>query len=391
MSTKHFCNYLKERNDTRSQETKDRLLERKTATQGLGNNQSTSRKSPISINTTQTFFSKFFSPNDSESVSLSIPEGTERVVFIDTPATPHLVTTIETLLARGIEVHVRDHHDFPTPSNPREQEIAHTAQKVRDLCGPRAIISNRKEHPSCSTLITKGEFAGPNTVIIADNDADGLTASMKAAGITYDKLDEDAAVLDGPRTEQTADRLSPLALLLVKSMATLPPYNPERPQTLEDARNKLFDEFVTATSGSTPALESLTKKVEAYETGVRVAKEIAHTAFEPVPNVVMVDTTGKERHDLSTLMQQLETRPNCFVTVVRKDNGPIAAKHGGVQMSLAVVKSRQSELNLQDLLTPGFVSSPESGIISNTPFLLHVSESIWESQVLPALQKRFMK
>jgi hypothetical protein len=36
----------------------------------------------------------------------------------------------------------------------------------------------------------------------------------------------------------------------------------------------------------------------------------------------------------------------------------------------------------------GFTSSPEAGIISNTSFLLHVSEKVWEEIVLPALRVR---
>ena len=52
---------------------------------------------------------------------------------------------------------------------------------------------------------------------------------------------------------------------------------------------------------------------------------------------------------------------------------------------MAVIKAHQAEINLQELLPSGFVSSPESGIISNTTFLLHVSENVWKETVLPAL------
>jgi len=34
----------------------------------------------------------------------------------------------------------------------------------------------------------------------------------------------------------------------------------------------------------------------------------------------------------------MEALPGCRVTVVRKDNGPIAARHGGVQISMAVAR-----------------------------------------------------
>lgn len=340
------------------------------------------------INNTSVLFTKFFSTNDKDNV-LAAVEGATRVVFIDTPSTPHLVATIEILVSRGVEVVVRDHHDVPSPRNPREQEIADAANRVRELVGGNAIISNRTENPACSSLIEVGEFIGEGTVIVADPDPDGLTAAMKALGSVYDGLDADAATLDGARSEQTADRLTLVAVLLVKGMATLPPFNAERPQIAEEAKGKLFAEFAAAATGDATALESLGRKVEAYETGVRVAEALAAEATQPVAGVVMVDAVGKPRYDLSTLASKMESTPGCRVTVVRKDNGPIAGKHGGVQVSLAVVKAHQADINLQELLLPGFVSSPESGIISNSSFLLHVSQEVWDSQVLPALKARF--
>jgi len=343
----------------------------------------------ITIGNTPVNFTKFFGATDRDNVLAAIAESTKRVVFIDTPSTPNLVGTIESLISRGIEVVVRDHHDVPNPRNPREKEIADAANKVREMVGSNAVISNRTANPACSSLIEAGEFAGAGTVIVADPDPDGLTAAMKALGSVYDGLDADAAVLDGARSEQTAERLTLVALLLTKGMATLPPFNAERPQIAEEAKSKLFAEFVAAAGGDATALESLGRKVEAYEAGVREAEAIAATATQPVAGVVMVDAVGKPRHDLATLTQRLEAKPGARVTVVRKNNGPIAPKHGGVQISLAVVKAHQAEVNLQELLPAVFVSSPETGIISNTTFLLHVSQEVWDTQVLPALNTRF--
>jgi hypothetical protein len=85
----------------------------------------------------------------------------------------------------------------------------------------------------------------------------------------------------------------------------------------------------------------------------------------------------------------MESRPGTKVTVQKKAQGPIAGKHGGVQISLAVAKAHQAAVNLQELLPSGFTSSPEAGIISNTTFLLHVSQEVWDSTVLPALTAKF--
>ena len=338
-------------------------------------------------NTTTILMVKFFGEDAAtECVQSVLGMGARRVVFLDPPATTHLVSAISALTTDGVEVVVRDHHDVPAPRSQRDEEIRAAAQAVRELLGERATISHRATHPACSTLLQVGEFAGEGTVIVADPDADGLTAAMKAVGVTYEGLDEDAAVLDGPRSEQVAGRLSPLALLLVKGLATVPAYDQARPQVSEGAKATLFEQFAKAASGDEAALKGLTDKVTAYEAGVAEAERLAATATEPLPGVVMVDVVGSPAYDLTTLAARLEARPGCRVTVVRKDTGPIAgfekkAGRPGIQYSLAVPKARQEEVNLQSLLPQGFTSSPASGIISNTSFLLHVSETVWAEKI----------
>lgn len=343
----------------------------------------------IRINEVPVLMTKFFAPTDKDSVLAAIPVGTKRVVFIDTPATFHLVATIEALISKGINVFVRDHHDVPNPRNPREQEIATAANRVRELVGGNAVISNRQANPACSGLIEVGEFTGEGTVIVADPDPDGLTATMKASGVTYPELDADADVLDGGRAGQTADRLSANAYLLVRAMASLPAYDPNRPQVSEDAKAKLFTDFVSMVNGDSEATARLQKGVETYEAGVCEAERLSKTVTDVLQSVAYVDLMTSPRFDLATLAQKMEARPGVKVTVQKKAQGPIAAKCGGVQYSLAVARAHQAEVNLQECLPSGFTSSPEAGIISNTTFLLHVSESVWNEMVFPALQSRF--
>jgi len=345
----------------------------------------------IAINSVPVIMTKFFAQSDKEAtLGLgAIPESTKRVVFIDTPATSHLVSTIEELVSRGIEVIVRDHHDVPNPRNSREQEIATAANRVRELVGSNAVISNRQANPACSGLIQVGEFNGEGTVIVADPDPDGLTAAMKATGVYYPELDTDADVLDGGRAGQTADKLSAHAFLFTRAMSTLPLFNAERPQISEDAKAKLFTDFVSMINGDSEATARLQKGVETYEAGVREAERLSETVTDIIPSVAFVDLMTSPRFDLTTLAQKMEARPGTNVTVQKKAQGPIAAKCGGVQYSLAVAKAHQAEVNLQECLPSGFTSSPEAGIISNTTFLLHVSESVWNETVLPALRNRF--
>ena len=341
----------------------------------------------LKINSQRVLASKFFSNADTETVLAAIPKGTERVVFLDTPATPAMMATVKALVERDISVIIRDHHDISAPRNPREAEIARSADILRRMVGVDAMISTREVYPACSTLVEVGEFLAKYTIIVADPDADGLTAAMKASYVTYMELDADAAILDGARSEQTAENLSPLALLLVKGLATLPAFNADRPQVAEEAKRALFQSFADAVSGDQNALDILTAKVKDYEESVKVAESLATTLTTPIKGVAMVNAVGSPRYDLSILAQKMEAIPGTMVTVVRKDNGPIAGKHGGVQISLAVVKGK--EINLQDFLPAGFTSSPEAGIISNTTFLLHLSEKMWQTVVLPAMKARF--
>lgn len=343
----------------------------------------------IAIRGIPVIFAKFFSASDREAVLAEIPAGADRVVFLDTPATSELAPTIEALLGRGVEVHVRDHHDCPSAVNTREAQIATAAARIRELLGANAVISDRKTHPACSGLIEVGQFDGEGTVIVADPDPDGLTAAMKACGLTYPELDQDADVLDSGRAGQTADRLSPVAFLLARAMSSLPPFDAARPQISEQAKAKLFTDFVAVVQGNSDARQALEKAVEAYEAGVKEAERLAALVTEIIPGVAFVDATGSPRFDLATLAAKMEGRPGCKVTVQRKSQGPIAGKHGGVQISLAVAKAHQAAVNLQELLPSGFTSSPESGIISNTTFLLHVSQGVWDSTVLPALTAKF--
>ncbi len=338
----------------------------------------------IKLNEKNVVMGKFFSGKDTEAALESLGN-VQRVLFVDTPSTEHLANCITELQAKGVEcIAVRDHHDCPEPRNDRETQIQQSAQKVRELVSD-AVISTREAHPACSLLIESGQFASVDC-IVADPDPDGLLGAMKAVGLVYNEIDSDAAVLDRARSEQTPDRLSSFAMLLVKGMATLPPYNPQRPEISEKAKGDLFTTFVAATQGDAEARSSLEQKVEAYEAGVRVAEELVSKAQELCPGLIFVDTIGSDRHDLMTLTRGLESK-GAKVTCIKKEFGPIASAHG-TQFSLAVVRKFQQDINLQDTLNEGFESSPAAGIISNTTFLLHVNEEVWSSTVLPALKTK---
>ncbi len=331
----------------------------------------------FSIATSPVFFGKFFAAADREATLAAIPSDSRRVLFVDTPSTPELAETVRALVELGVEVHVRDHHRGEG-RNPEAVEL------VEAVLGGRARIVARAEAPGCAALVELGEFAGEGTVIVADPDLDGLTAAMKAAGVSYEGLEQDAEIFD-VRPKQGPDTLTPLGWTVVRALSTLPPFNPKRPEVAENAKRDLFAQFVSAASGETEARAELEAKVDAYEAGVAEAKKLAEVISSPCEQVAFVDTCGAPPHDLTTLTRAMEAT-GCKVTVVRKDVGPIAAAYG-VQYSLAVVKRYQEEIDLRTLVPVGSESSPAAGLISNTSFLLHCSEKVWEETVLPALRE----
>lgn len=331
----------------------------------------------IKIASTVALFSKFFASADREVVLAAVPEGTQRAVFVDTGVTPVLAETIRSLSDRGVEVHIRDHHRG-------EGRNPEAAEAIEALLSERAKIVTRASAPACAGLISVGEFASEGTVIIADPDLDGLTAAMQAAGIAYDGMLADADVFD-VRPKQSAETLTQLGWTAVRSLATLPAFDKDRPQVSENAKAELFGAFVAAASGDIAAREGLETRVAAYEAGVAEAERLlAEKVSQPCGSVVLVDTVGAKRSDLNTLSQGME-RLGAKVTVVKKSEGPIAKEHGGIQISLAVVQKYQDEIDLRTLVPTGTATGVPAGLLSNVPFLLHCSEEVWAKTILPAL------
>jgi len=336
----------------------------------------------IQILSTSVVLSKFFAASDKDAVLAAIPADARRVLFVDTGSTPVLAETVLALVGRGVEVHLRDHHRG-------EGRTPEAAAAIEAILGGNARIVTRREAAGCALLVEASEFAGEGTVIVADPDPDGLLAAMKAAGVAYPGLEADAAVVDGPRSEQTPESLTAFGLLFTRAMSSLPPFNPAQPEVAEKAKTELFSNFVKVALGDTEAKVAMEKAAEAYEVGVKVAKAILATATEVAPGVVMVDTCQFGRHDLTTLTDGMNRRPGCWITVIRKPVGPLAAKFGGIQYSLAVPPTRQKELDIRSLVPEGTEVGMEAGLLANTAFLLHCSTAVWEGIILPALRARF--
>jgi len=344
----------------------------------------------FNINDVPTLFIKAFTARDVQTIidfvrdaGSSTTSTGNVVLFIDNPITTHTVEAVEKLLAEGYRVCYRDHHGIDgEPANDRDRQVKAAANKLAQDLGGDCRITVRRLHPACSTLVKVGEFQDA-VAIIADPDADGLTAAMKAAGIFYSQLDEDAALLDGePHLQVTGSAISQL---LAKGMATLPSFDAKDPTKREQAQQALFADWVRAVQDDKQAENRLSEVVVAYDQAVKVAEKLAACAVEVVPGVMMADCLEQPVFDPGTLIHLLEHRPGCRITILKKGLGPIAAVHG-VQYSLAVAKIYQSEINLQKILPSDTRSGPQFGVITNVSFLLHVSEDVFLETVLGQLR-----
>lgn len=342
------------------------------------------------INNVPTLFIQAFTSDDVRTILEYVREAsslntsrTDTVLFIDTPPTPKIVEAAQKLKLEGYRVVFRDHHGFSgEPMNERDRQRSTASAKLEQLLGSDCLITYRSLHPACSTLVEVGEFKEA-LAIIADPDADGLTGAMKAAGIYYGGLDEDAAKLDSEPAMQVTG--TPISQLLAKGVVVLPSYDSSRPTQREQAQQKLFRDWVAAVEGDERAQLRLEAGVIAYDKAVAIAKHLAPKAVEVAAGVLLVDVCNSPIYDAGTLTSLMEACNGCSVTVLRKDKGPIAALHG-VQYSLAVAKTEQDTIDLKKLLPSHFKNDPQLGAISNVSFLLHVSEEVWNKHVLPALR-----
>lgn len=344
----------------------------------------------LTINNVPTLFIKAFNAADIQMIMEFVRHASSfytgksnAILFIDTPITAATVEAVQKLKSEGFRVVFRDHHGIDGPSsNDREKRVVEATAKLNQLLAEDCLITVRRLHPACSTLVEVSEFKDA-IAIIADPDADGLTAAMKAAGISYPELDDDAAKLDGePQLQVTG---SPISQLLAKGIAVIPSYDSTRPKQREEAYQSLFADWLKTVCGNEQAKLRLEEHTAVYEEAVRVSQSLAQTAISIAPGVMLVDVVDKPLFDPGTLNGLLERAPDCRIIVLRKSLGPIAAVHG-IQYSLAVTKAYHDLINLHHFVSAQAKSSPEAGVISNVSFLLHTSEQVWQEQVFPKIK-----
>jgi hypothetical protein len=317
-------------------------------------------------------FAKSFKAEEGSTLAAEIATATplagRRVVIIDHPPTAGLVPFIEGLVAGGAEVHLRDHHADADRDGT-------TVARCREILGDRAVVSTRAADPACASLVGLGEFR--DDIVVADVDQDGVTAALKAIGISYPELEQDAAVLDGPHTGKTKEALSSLGFAFVRAWGAIPTFGaPGR----DGVVRTVVECFALAAQGEQAGWAGLEHLAEEYERKVGNAKALAAKAELIAPTVRFVDASGATDFDPPTLASELDR--GVSVSARKVSTGPIAGKPGGFGSQVSLARTKEGEtagIDLAKLVPTDWAKGPEHGVISNTPFLLHLSPEKWEA------------
>lgn len=301
-----------------------------------------------------------------------VSEAGATVVLLDIRCSNYLVRLVTILLQEGYEVFVADHHDFPgEPCAPSERELAPASEQLRDLLGERARIATRSQCPCCLQLINvPGEFR--SATIIADEDADGLTAALYAVGISYGDLLQDAIILDGP-TEGKLEA-STNGLLLLRTLAI---------GRRDWWTREVFYLWPKAVQGYRSARSKLEARVFKWQKMAETAKRLALSAQEVTPGVLFVDAQTLE-YDLYTLAK-IFYEQGCLLFVVRQKSGPVAKGINAINYRIDALHRGQATVNVREFLPPDYY---DSAIRAQGTFRIWASEERYQNLIWPAVQAK---
>lgn len=309
---------------------------------------------------------------------LALVRGKKRALFIDLAASPAMQETIEALRTEGVEVTAyRDHHYAPASSDPRDQKTAQSADKIVAELGDKARFETRDQAPSCSRLVELGEATREKIdLILHHGDTDGFLGYLKACGLAYEGMEEDADILDS-RGDET--RLTEHGKLFRDALVSVPAFDKERPEVANRAKQLLQQEFIAYLENhfSDESAAPLQEKARAAAEQAETTKELIQLIEILDGGIAFIDTTvaGKRKYNPKALGDAMEKIEGVKVTAQKKSAGPLATPELS-QVSIARL-SRDMATDLRTYLPEGAESGVAHGRIFNTPFLLHLREDLF--------------
>lgn len=309
---------------------------------------------------------------------LELAKGRKKALFIDLAATSQIQDTLQALSEAGVEiVGYRDHHFAPHSPNPRDRQTVQNAEQIKKKLGDKARFDLRENAPSCSRLVELGEAVREKIdLILHHGDTDGYLGYLKACGVSYEGMEQDADILDSRGDES---KLTEHGKLYRDALVSLPPFNPKRPDISNKAKQALQEEFLAyiQSNFSEETARPLKEKAQTALEQAQTTEELIKAAQILEGGIAFVDTTvvGDKKYDPKKLSDALEKLEGVRVTVQKKSFGPLA-KEGSAQVSICRL-SADKETDLRTFVPEGAQSGIEHGRIFNTPFLLHVREDLF--------------
>lgn len=313
---------------------------------------------------------------------LDLVRGKKRALFIDLAASPAMQETIAALQAEGVEVAAyRDHHYAPESTDPRDQKTAESAKGIVADLGEKARFETRENAPSCSRLVDLGEATREQIdLILHHGDTDGFFGYLKACGVSYEGLENDSDILDSRGDES---KLTEHGRLFRDAMVSIPPFNRDRPDISNRAKQALQNEFIAyiesnfSDETSAPLKEKARAAIEQADT----TKELSQLIQILDGGIAFVDTTvvGKRKFNPKALADVMEKIEGVQATAQKKSFGPLVTTEFS-QISIARL-SRDKTTDLRTYLPEDAESGVKQGRIFNTPFLLHLREDLFDDFV----------
>jgi hypothetical protein len=337
----------------------------------------------VTINEVLVAFVMFQDKNFKAEELLKLATASQSVYFVDTPPTQNLLETLKTLKLQEKILAVFDHHGISEAKTEGEKEILAIQKQIEVLHG--GIHTTREKAPGCAQLFEAG-IAKKGDLVVADPDPDGLISALKLCGVTYEGLEQDCAILDGPRSEIKEENLSEYARIFRLSLSALPDFSSPEYQNKKKLLFMNFVLWVETKEQNNPNytvyknfLEAKAKEHQEQVTeALRLLNESTINYASKNDRVILSETnttSTQKKFDIETIAKAHEIG---FFSVLIKKSGPIASIHGEQFTIVRTKKAEKAGINLLSIFD-GFQKTIEAGLIANTPFIVHCSKEIYWS------------
>jgi hypothetical protein len=312
------------------------------------------------------------------------------VIAIDLALTDPLRDLLLEARGLGAEVHYMDHHLADPLVTDADKHYALNVVRLR-RARVKCKVDTRREKPACLCFVDKpyallARQQGRRVLVLADQDPDGLWAAMGLCGLTYKGMLHDAKWLDGGRGKEP-EGVTELARLYVRSLASLPNYEPDNPTPFRGMWHHLAHLLTAYVGGEMDTWPLLEQYAEEYKHTVARAMDVP-LRFQCNGRIVLAHLRpDKKRVDLPTLEDRMRNCRAATVLVVVKTIGTLVSAGFPRQYQVDVVGDKRRDIDLKQAIV-GLKTGHAQGLVCNEGWRMNCAPMVWEKHVLPWLKKR---